>query len=207
MKKTIIIDLDGTLLKTNTFEHYILFVVKTALKRIDIRTVFLISILVLLRKVRLISTHEKMKYHILKGTASYATPQRMRELATLLEHYENMNVFSLKESFKEKNYVTILSTAAPMPYAKIISEDFGFDHCSASEMPLGKEWKENVNEQKKKNTLNMLNSFNGELCVFVTDHYDDLPLLRLPKECNYVVNPSDKTKKYLDDNNIEYRLL
>ena len=104
-------------------------------------------------------------------------------------------------------YLTVLSTAAPKPYAKIISSDYGFDSYCATEMPQGSNWRENVNEQKKTNTLDLLKNIGGELSVLVTDHYDDLPLLYLPKECNYIVNPTDKTKQYLEDNDIEYCLL
>lgn len=207
MRKTVVVDLDGTLFSTNTFEHYILFVTKEALKQRDLWTVFYVAIQVALRKLRLISTHERMKYKILKQSARYANQERMRKLVGTLVKFENECVVKKMQEFKEKGYVLLLSTAAPKPYAEIISSDYGFDYFCATEIPEGKEWRENVNKQKKKNTIELINSFDGKLSVLITDHYDDIPLLCEPKECNYLVNPTEKTKIFLDKSKVIYSLL
>lgn len=207
MKKTVVVDLDGTLFSTNTFEHYILFVIKESLKQFDVWTVIYVTILVVLRKLRLISTHERMKYIILKQSARYANQERMRKLVGTLVKFENECVVKKMQELKEKGYVLLLSTAAPKPYAEIISSDYGFDYFCATEIPEGKEWRENVNKQKKKNTIELINSFDGKLSVLITDHYDDIPLLCEPKECNYLVNPSEKTKDYLEENCVSYTFL
>ena len=207
MKKTVVIDLDGTLFSTNTFEHYILFVIKEALKRFDVWTAFYVACLVALRKIRLISTHERMKYKILKRSACYSTQIRMRSLVDSLKKFENVDVLKMMQKYKEQGYVLLLSTAAPQPYAGIISSDYGFDYFCATEMPERIGWRENVNQQKKKNTIELLDSFGGQLSVLITDHYDDIPLLCVPKECNYLVSPTEKSRTILDDNKVSYTLL
>lgn len=207
MKKTVVVDLDGTLFSTNTFEHYILFVTKEALKKYDFWTAFYVALLVVLRKFRLISTHEKMKYKILKQSARYATQTRMRSLVDSLKKYENVRVLKMMQKYKDQGYVLVLSTAAPKPYAGIISSDYGFDYFCATEMPEKKEWRENVNIQKKKNTIGLLDSFGGQLSVLITDHYDDIPLLCVPKECNYLVSPTEESRSILNENEVSYTLL
>lgn len=207
MKKAIVVDLDGTLFTTNTFKHYIVFVVKNSLYRLDVWTAFIVSLFVLLRKIRLLSTHEEMKFLILRNTAIYSISSKMRHFVDSLKKYENKSVLNLIEEYRNKGYTTVLSTAAPKNYAMIVASDYGFDCFCSTEMPKGGEWRENFNEQKKKNTFDLLNALDCDLSVFVTDHYDDLPLLRIPKERNYLIYPSSKTKLILDENKIEYSLL
>lgn len=48
---------------------------------------------------------------------------------------------------------------------------------------------------------------NASLEILLTDHYDDVPLLSVPKERNYIVNPSLKTINMLNEYHIEYVLL
>lgn len=207
MKKVLVVDLDGTLFDTNTFEHYIVFIAKSALKRFDILTILYLILLVVLRKVRLISTHERMKYYVLKYSSKYSDTKRMKKFVDSLKIYENSKVVSLMKQYRSNGYMTILSTAAPVAYAQFVASAYDIEHYCASDMPINKAWKENVNEQKKVNTLNCINKIDGVLSVLVTDHYDDLPLLSLPKEGNYLVNPSQKTIQYLNESNIIYSLL
>ena len=207
MKKAIVIDLDGTLFNTNTFEKYIIFVCICALRNFDFYTAFSLPLLVILRKIRLISTHERLKYLILKSSKKYSNEEKMQELVKKLRKFENSKVVALMGQYRSEGYSMMLSTAAPEVYAKIVASSYGFDCYRASEIPLGKDWRENVNKRKRDNTLNSLKENGCELSVLITDHYDDLPLLSMPKELNYVVNPSQKTLQQLYENNIIYKLL
>lgn len=207
MRKTVVVDLDGTLFNTNTFVHYIIFVGKCALKKLDILTACSLFLFVTLRKVRIISTHERMKYYVLKCSLKYAQSEIMQKLVDILVKFENTTVVELMNNYRLKGYSIMLSTAAPVAYAQIVASRYGFDCFCASEMPSTKDWKENVNEHKKDNTMNVLKKTDRELSVLLTDHYDDLPLLSMPKEENYLVNPTTKTERILKENDIIYRLL
>lgn len=202
MKKAIVVDLDGTLLNTNTFIHYIKYVCKEALKRGDVFRVGWICLLVLLRKLRLISSHEELKKWILTVTGKYTNAERMERFAESLYKYENKKVVSLMSKYKDAGYVNVLSSAAPCVYAYVVGRQFGFEYICSTEMPFTDVWHENVREEKKKRTLELLYNNSLILAVLITDHYDDLPLLLMEKEDNYVVNPTEKSKKVIVENHV-----
>lgn len=207
MRNAIVVDLDGTLFKTNTFKHFIVFVVKKALKKFDLFTALILLSLVALRKIRLISTHEKMKYKVLKRSSKYVDKQLMDEFVEVLFPYVNRKVLDVLDNYKNTGYRSILSTAAPCCYADLIGQKYLFDATCSSEMPANANWTENVRETKKANTLALLQRCNMTMQVLVTDHYDDIPLLLEPKERNIVVYPSPKTIVLLNKNGIKYDIM
>lgn len=203
MNKAIVIDLDGTLLKTNTFISFLFFICCQALKRGDVICIGRLFVMVFLRKVRLISSHEIFKKHVLLISRRYLDGYRMEKMTLKLCRYENKNVTSILKKFKAMGYSTVLSSAAPSVYAEVIGRIYHFDFVCATELPYDKNWRENVNDQKKKNTLALLKKNSLILNVFVTDHYDDLPLLLIDKDENYVVNPTEKTKRIIEENHVK----
>lgn len=207
MKQTVVVDLDGTLFCTNTFKHYIVYVSKMALMKLDVFLVLKLFLFVFLRKCRLITSHEQLKKKILKNTIKYSDEVSMRKFVDKLMQFENKQVISMIERYRAKGYCTILSTAAPDCYAKIVAYNYAFEKCCSTNMNVNSEWRENVQEKKKENTLSCLSSINGVLSVMITDHYDDVPLLAMPKECNYVFSPTQKTKKKLEEMHIRYTII
>lgn len=208
MKKAIVVDLDGTLLCTNTFKHFISFICKKSLSEWKFKKTIYICFLVVLRRIRLISSHEKLKYYILKHSFNFVDEKLMVEFSNKLFLYENRRLLDLIDRYRENGYGIILSTAAPAVYANIIGKHYKFDAVCSSEMPNNDNvWHENVNELKKINTLAMLSELNMDFSVFVTDHYDDIPLLLENKDKNIIVNPSNKTLCLLGIHNIKYDLL
>ena len=207
MNKAIVVDLDGTLLKTNTFLQYIKFVCYEMLKQGDVFRVGIICFLVFLRKIRIISSHEKLKKRILIISKRYTDENRMNKLIKELCYFENKEVIFLLGKYKSMGYVSVLSTAAPCVYAALIGKCYGFNFVCSTAMPNQEEWHENVNEQKKKNTISLLENNSLKLAVMITDHYDDLPLLLLDKEDNFIINPTDKSKKIMEKKHIKCKYI
>lgn len=208
MRKGLVVDLDGSLMDTNTFQKYILFIIKEAIlvRRFDIAVT--LSYWVTLRKCRCI-THERMKYHVLVKTAPFMNPQRLELFVDWLMGYVNVSVRNILEAKKRQGYYICLSTAAPENYVRIISERLGLDGFCASSVPLDKDedWHENVRVMKKNKTLEFLKERDIRISVLMTDHYDDLPLLLEKKDCNYLVNPSSKTLKSCGKAGVSVELL
>lgn len=207
MRKAVVVDLDGTLVRINTFKVYIEYVCKVALKngRIDICAQLIWN--VLLRKFRWIA-HEVMKYHILRATDRLMTRKRLESLVDRLLLSINSDVVNLCYKYREEGYFILLSTAAPENYASILSKRLFLDGVCATAIPNKRmKWKENVRNVKCKNTINYLKDKDLSLDILITDHYDDIPLLNIHKERNILMKPNKKTIERINNNGIPYDIL
>lgn len=200
MKKALAIDLDGTLLATNTFRDYLAFCGRLSLNALRFDLALSIAFWVALRKVRIIS-HSTMKGRLLSRTASFM--QRRGRLDLFVEHEllaVNTHVLQFMEQFRNRGYLLVLCTAAPGMYAHPIAENLHIDLCCAtllpSEVVIGR-WYENVGQHKVDALRRMLQVHKAELDVVVTDHHDDLPLLNSNEGSNFVVAPSSVTQQLL----------
>lgn len=209
MKRAVVVDLDQTLLSVNTFKHYILFVAKEALRVSRFDIVILLAWWVILRKIRGI-THEVMKLHILKCSEQFMNLSRLELFVNEIIVFLNNNVYDSIEKYRLYGYYICLSSAAPISYVSLIAKHFSFDGYLGTLMPSkaeSMEWKENVKDEKCKNTLTYLREHDAEIDILITDHYDDLPLLKVPKTRNFVVLPTEKTVSRLQEWGIDYDLL
>lgn len=204
LKKAVIIDLDGTLIYKNTFKEFLKFIGIEAIKVFRLDIALGIFLFVLLRKMRFIS-HKNMKFHVLEISQSLTTVKKMEYFSKKLLVWINACVLEKVEYYKKNGYFIYLSTAAPICYAKWIGKYLRFNGVLATPMPCDK-WEENIREKKKDNTLAYLIHQNASLEILLTDHYDDVPLLSVPKERNYMVHPSLKTINMLNEYHIEYEL-
>ncbi len=205
MRKTVVVDLDGTLLNTNTFKDYISYLGKESLMRLRLDICIFLFFWVVVRKFRIIS-HENMKKRILVCTNNFFS-NYMTDFVSLLVSKINKSVISLVESYRNKGYSTILSTAAPERYAVSIGKYFKFESVVSTSDFISSDWRENVKEIKRDNTLKFLENTDRDLSVLITDHYDDIPLLSCPKEHNYLVNPSAKTIAKVKEAGIDYTII
>ena len=207
MQKTAVIDLDGTLLTINTFKSYILFVNKLACRKARLDIAVILAFWVGLRKCRLI-THEKMKLHILKYSAHFMNRKRLNDFVDSILPFRNGKVYECALAYRKQGFFLCLSTAAPVSYASLIAERLSFDSVCATPMPSQvKDWRENVREIKRKNTLKQLGEHHLVLEILMTDHYDDIPLLKEEKSKNIVVSPTACTLEKLEKENIHFELL
>lgn len=200
MRKALAIDLDGTLLATNSFQDYLSFCGHAALHSMRLDIALSIVFWVALRKVRLIR-HSTMKRHLLNRTATFM--QQKERLDLFVEHELiaiNRTVLQRMEQYRNHGHLLILTTAAPGFYAHSIAENLHIDLCCATLLPsevVIDRWTENVGQQKVDSLQRMLQVHKAELDVVITDHYDDLPLLNSNEGSNFVVAPSPKTMQML----------
>lgn len=205
-RKALVVDLDGTLMDTNTFKDYIVYTSIIALKKARYDLALIFCFLVFARKVRIIS-HELMKKYILLFSKSMMKEKILSDFVDTLWPKLNGKVLDIVTKWLNTDSFVLLSTAAPESYASLIAKRLHLDGCCASQIPKrGFSWKENVRTVKCKNTLSYLGVNHVTLEVMLTDHYDDLPLLSVPKYKNIIVNPSAKTISYLRRNNIEFEV-
>lgn len=187
------IDLDGTLLDTNTFVDYTRYVLKSCMSnyRLDIAANMLWHIA--LRRLRLTS-HSTMKRHLLHTSAPIMTADRLEDFAQQLAAKANEKVVELCNRLRDNNVYLCLATAAPDNYATLVARHFGFDHCIATPTDTTiPDWTENRAEHKLHSLQQHLDKYHLTLQTVVTDHHDDLPLLTACTGTCYLVNPSAKT--------------
>lgn len=180
MRKALAIDLDGTLLSTNTFRDYLSYCGSAALHNFQFGICFSILWWVMLRKLRLVS-HSRMKQALLDRTAAFMTQKsRLDHFVEKEMTYLNAHVRQIMEPYRNRGHLLVLATAAPAFYAHAIAEFLNMDLCCGtllpSEVVIG-EWKECVGQHKVEALQRLLHVHKAELDVVITDHNDDLPLL------------------------------
>lgn len=180
MRKALAIDLDGTLLSTNTFRDYLSYCGSAALHNFQFGICFSILWWVVLRKLRFVS-HSRMKQVLLDRTAAFMTQKsRLDHFVEKEMTYLNVQVQQIMEPYRNRGHLLVLATAAPAFYAHPISEFLNLDLCCGtllpSEVVIG-QWQENVGQQKVEALKRLLQVHKAELDVVITDHSDDLPLL------------------------------
>ena len=153
---------------------------------------------------RFYTSHAQMKYIVLK----------------LLKNRNDINYEAFVATISTKkrvlqnvhinNYdIKILATAAPFCYANIVAKNEGFTICLAtnfSEETFNQNF-ENSKNVKKERVLQYLKSIHiNQIDTFITDHIDDLPLIKIAKH-NIIVNPNEKLKAILKQNSISFKIV
>lgn len=205
MTPTVVIDLDGTLLDCNTFRLYITAMLGLTARRGHLIDMMTIIVFVALRGVRIIS-HAEMKRSILRTTARHATDEWLRDFSSKLFTHSNKRVLDVINYYKEKSYGVIIATAAPANYATWIADRVHIGVCLATSMDVDGEWSEFSGERKLEGVMQYLNKSGGELATVVTDHYDDLPLMKYNLGRNIIISPSKKTVKVLEWANVRHEI-
>lgn len=199
-RKAVAVDLDGTLLHTNTFKDYLSYCGNVALHSFDFGIAVSIAWWVTLRKLRLIS-HSRMKHALLRRTSNFMMHRgRLDQFVEQELTLVNDRVLHLIEPYRSRGYLLILTTAAPGLYAHPIADSLQLHLCCATPLPsevvIG-QWKENVGPNKLDALRRLLAVHKTELAAVVTDHFDDLPLLNSNEGENFVVSPSSVTQQLL----------
>ncbi len=209
MKKAVVVDFDLTLVKVNSFELFYKELAKYTLKKRRLGLLAFLVYQIIQRKSRLIS-HARLKRNTLLYLDNIDIEAFITSFTNLLMKFLAVDVVGTIDYYRNKGYGIFLSTAAPQLYIDsfLDKSKLVFDGVICSTKPeKGKEWKENLNENKKVMTIATLKKNDYCLSVLITDHRDDLPLLKIPKERNIVVRPTDKTIKKLKDEEIDYVLI
>ena len=198
--KALVLDLDGTLYSINTFHYFIRYILWQSLIRFKLILFINISTPLLLRILRVIS-HSKMKYIVLRTI-------RDRTDIDYNDFTSNIKKFRRKLNFGDHRQfdLKILATAAPDCYSSIIAKENDIGICCATNFPQRDHSKnfENIREVKKANVMKILNSYKvDQIDTLVTDHIDDLPLMKVSKHV-IIINPTSDLEKELSNQGIAF---
>ena len=186
----LVVDLDGTLVRTNSFRRWTLwhFAGTAACARgplvYAIRLAGFVG-LYGLRAVRLIS-HRRLKSAFLRlwavtgGTGQEASAFAER----LLRDYLDERVLQIVREAKQNGLPRVLATAAPELYAAHIAQQLEVDVIATREARDGALCDETVGDRKADRVREWLTRFGGPMQItVVTDHADDIPLIMLADRC------------------------
>ncbi len=186
-----IMDLDGTMLSTNSFPHWVMYLARAPFPHIGRRRRLFISLSALgmlaQRKLRL-TGHERFKWGLQRlwqsatdgdmGAGAQAFTDRMTayirpELSPVLRAVAGGRIDAL------------LATAAPADYARTLGRAVGFAHVLATADTRLRGEPSNVGTQKCQAVLQFLASrgWQNRRRILFTDHEDDLPLISV---CDHV---------------------
>lgn len=181
--KTLIIDLDGTLIDCNSFTEFVKYLF---LQLPEARLI--IMWIILLRKMRFIS-HSEAKRRIVALTRKYFHKLDLNSFIHKLSVHIRPSILQhIKSGVR-----VILATAAPEIYAVPFGESIGISEVFATPDTGA----ENRGSIKVQNLEKAGVRFSEETTIF-TDHYDDLPLLkRNSAGQNILIGPSSTTLMHL----------
>lgn len=204
MTPAIVIDLDETLVTVNTFHHFMKFTAKIVAKRLHFIALLRIGIAATLRVLRYFP-HSAMKHTVMNIAAHNVTDVQLHNFAATITTYTNPKVAQIIEDAHRRGAQAILASAAPALYASHIASLSGCNHCIATEMPQRMKLQECRGEQKCTQVCAFLDKNNLALEAVITDHSDDIPLIR---EClnrggkAILVSPDKETTDKLNQQGI-----
>lgn len=203
-KKCIVVDLDQTFIKGNTFHLWLKFLIFQS-SFSNLWLTINIVIFVFFRLIRIIS-HEKLKRKIIYLSNLQKSKINLDEFINVTDKLINEDIL-IKLQNRTQNEIWILATAAPAIYSELIASKYNFDYCISTSMNFDSEWKENIRNVKLENVQSLVNKLNiTSIDYLYTDHYDDIPLMRVAKK-TYLVNPTIKTLENVKKYNINYSVI
>ena len=201
MKKSIIvIDLDETLSKINTFHAFIYHIIKQSFSTFNWYWLLKILFWSTLRTTKSI-THKKWKYEIIKCSQN----QKINLEEFVRRIHKTINPFVLNEI--EKYDFSILATAAPSLYAAELAKKYLFTHYIATEFRSEySQFSENIQEEKFNNVKKTLNYLSiNKIDLFVTDHIDDALLVQFAQQ-SWLINADENLKHFINEHHLEERV-
>lgn len=184
------VDLDGTLLITNSMHVFMRRMPWTLLCRRSLGACIASLWWMAMRSARVIS-HRSMKWHLTRIAARHYMDSDWKKLAEKLAKYVNPRVREYVEAPRLKNCAVYIATAAPEEYAIPLSRVLGYDGAIATRLSEKKSDYTEMRGREKLDGISALLEKEGlRLESFLTDHYDDIPTASAYPGFTILVNPS-----------------
>lgn len=194
----IVVDLDNSLIMTNSTRELAKFTFLRLLKKLKIADAISIAYKIALRKIRVIS-HAKMKHSIIRATLNNLSDSDIESFTAKLTAKINPKVKELIEISEQNGNRVLIATAAADFFLPLFikSAKINADY-------IGTPYTDNIAdflETRKNEKLNKVRQYladnNLAMEIFITDHHDDMPLLAYNPGKNYIVSPSASTIRAL----------
>ena len=206
LRDLLVVDLDGTLLRTNSFTRFTIWFAIELLKRGMWCPFCNLSYWVGLRKIRR-QTHAETKRRIAVMASRLLSDDDFLLFASSLRKYIREEVLNMATAHQSDGGVVVLATAAPAEYAVPLARMAGIKHVLASglHIPEGG-YMECRGEEKLRQVRDFCRPHDLQLATVVTDHYDDMPLM-MEADRVVLVSPSPRTLQVVSSENIPYSIM
>lgn len=192
----VLVDLDGTIIKYNSFPRWIIFILIRSILSLRLVLFFKVIFLSLLRKTRLHS-HELYK----KKLISLNIPTKWnRVFSKIILKDINTDVVKLVENYcLENNCRAVISSAAPVAYVTHLASISSFFNEDVFGSFVDNEGNlfNNIGVNKKEQVLS---SIDCKVIGIFTDHYLDFSAV--DDNVINVVNPKKSTLEYIKANKV-----
>jgi phosphoserine phosphatase len=197
-RKVLVVDLDGTLFKINTFHYFIKYLCVKCVLSLNFRLLYR---LLLALSSRLFRSHAEMKYQVLKLLQHRTDIDYLDFLNSIYSKKRELNILN-DETF----HIKILATAAPTCYANIIAKKEHFDICLGTDFLLSDKMnfdlqkvlskeiilKSNIEDNIQKYTELILdsNTFSYKTIITILEenyHQKFITYKILVKDSNYII--------------------
>jgi len=173
--RVVVVDLDGTLLPGNSFHQWLRYLGRHLLRRRDIVRLSLLLMVIALRAGRIIR-HRTLKRCVLLLSRTVPGSEARRFGSELAEDLRPAIVARLAR-LRADGLTVVLVTAAPEIYLAPVAEAAGTDIVLGTRAEVTRGWHELTGERKWTRLIRELGS-DVDLVEVITDHLDDLPLVR-----------------------------
>jgi len=182
----LVFDLDGTILRVNSFPAWVLFLIAGRMPELGMRrrlSLSLISLAWLLRRKLRAASHDDLLRALQRGWRCTVGSQ----CAPLAQRFENAMLAQMRPSMatvlawvRAEGMDAILATAAAADYAEGLGTRLGFSHVVATPTDRSIGAPGNVGVHKRDRVLALLaaEGWRERPMILFTDHVDDLPLIR-----------------------------
>lgn len=205
MKKIAFVDLDGTLIKNNSFHIWLKVLVWSSLKRGNFINFFKIQFIVILRLLKIYS-RKKMKSSLLKLSINSKYADEIKdEIASRCIPFFRITLINrlIELNF---DYIFIVSAAPSFYLDSIIKKmDLSVNQIIGSTFENGFYY-ECAGENKKVMIDKLKNKFNEDckFCLY-TDHYEDLPSAMIIDEV-FLVEPNELSINRFNQHDVKYNI-
>lgn len=181
----LVFDLDGTVLRLNSFPIWVLFTGLGGIRSLSLKQQFKLtrrvcSLLVLRKLGRIrhdaLLRHMQALWHFATGSDEGAAAQR---LGSLLLRNVRRNMAPAMQLVTDGAMDGVLSTAAAEEYALEVGQRLGFTNILATRGGRGPNEPSNIGEHKRDGLRDWLEQrgWTGRPLIFFNDHMADLPLM------------------------------
>jgi phosphoserine phosphatase len=203
-----VVDLDGTIIRGNSMHEMVRFMLSEGMGCGNLCVVAKLLGYLAKRRMRL-TDHRGMKYPIHRIAEAFLHKgDRMERLVERVVLKVNQEVRYKLDVLRREGNRIIIATAAPDVYMPALAEALGADAYTATPLSATPDgYLENRGERKLSRAVEMARSRGWDICCVLTDHSDDLPLLRLQGVERVLVAPADKLCETLTGLNLPFTVV